>query len=133
MTAARAARDRCPQRAERSTEQANVIIAARPYDDAVAQRLVDALYAEQMATYGFADPPTADSAVDYVQSTGLFLVASTCAGEAVACGGYRTYDTREAVVEVRKMFVRPDWRGHGIGRVLLTSLERHAISRGRAR
>jgi type III restriction enzyme len=42
-------------------------LVARTYDDPDAQRLVRALYAEQLKTYGFADQPNRDPVGDYVQ------------------------------------------------------------------
>jgi GNAT superfamily N-acetyltransferase len=106
-----------------------ILLVVRPYDDPDAQRLVRALYAEQRETYGFADPPNRDP-VDYVQPSGLFLVAYTSTGQAVGCGGCRTYDQGERVAEVRKMYVHPDQRGHGLGRRILNHLEQDAAGRG---
>jgi hypothetical protein len=89
-------------------EPVMIPLVVRPYDDPDAQRLVRALYAEQRATYGVADPLSRDPVGDYVQPSGLFLVAYRSAGLAVGCGGYRTYDQGEHVVEMRKMYVHPD-------------------------
>ena len=105
-------------------------LVARPYDDPDAQRLVRALYAEQRQTYGFADPPSRDPAGDYAQPSGLFLVAYTSTGLPMGCGGCRTYDQGEYVAEVRKMYVDPDQRGHGLGRRILNHLEQDAAGRG---
>lgn len=105
-------------------------LVARPYDDPDAQRLIRALYAEQLDTYGFADPPDRDVAGDYVQPHGLLLVAYASTGKPVGCGGYRTYDEGEHVAEVRKMYVHPDQRGHGLGRTILSELELQAAEHG---
>jgi GNAT superfamily N-acetyltransferase len=103
---------------------------ARTYDDPDAQRLVRALYAEQLETYGFGDPPNRDLVGDYVQPSGLFVVAYTSTGVPAGCGGFRTYDQGEHVAEVRKMYVHPDQRGQGLGRRILNHLEQHAVGRG---
>lgn len=108
-------------------------LVARPYEDPDAQRLIRALYAEQVDTYGFADPPGRDVAGDYVQPRGLLLVAYSSAGEPVGCGGYRTYDKDEQIAEVRKMYVRPAERGLGLGRQLLSQLEHEAADHGARR
>jgi GNAT superfamily N-acetyltransferase len=108
-------------------------LVVRPYDDPDAQRLVRALYAEQRETYGFADPPNGDPVGDYVQPRGLFLVGYASTGQPVGCGGCRTYDQGERVAEVRKMYVHPDQRGHGLGRRILNHLEQHAVGHGARR
>ena len=114
--------------------EANVLsmirLVARPYDDPDAQRLVRALYAEQVDTYGFADPPDRDAAGDYEQPSGMLLVAYTSTGRPVGCGGYRTYNADEHVAEVRKMYVHSDQRGHGLGREILNQLEQTAADHG---
>lgn len=110
-----------------------VRIEPRPYDDPDAATLVNALYAEQVDTYGYADLPDRDVAQDYDPPHGLFLVAYGSDGLAVGCGGVRTYDRQERVAEVRKMYVRLDWRGRGIGRLVLERLEAHAADDGARR
>jgi ribosomal protein S18 acetylase RimI-like enzyme len=106
------------------------------YDDPDAALLVNALYTEQVATYGFADRPELDPPVTYQSPAGLFVVAyappGRSAAEAVGCGGVRTYDPDRQVAEIRKMYVRPAWRGRGVGHHILDHLERHAAA-GHAR
>lgn len=51
---------------------------------------------------------------------GGFLVALDD-GEAIACGAVQRVDERTA--EIKRMWVRRDWRGHGIGRRVLQALE----------
>jgi GNAT superfamily N-acetyltransferase len=114
-----------------------ILLVVRPYDDPDAQHLVQALYAEQLEAYGFADPPNRDPVGDYGRPSGLFLVACTSTGRPVGCGGCRTYDHGERVAEVRKMYVHPDQRGHGIGhgigRRILNHLELHVAGMEHAR
>ncbi len=112
---------------------APIQLVARSYDDPDAQMLVKALYGEQLDTYGFADSPEAEVASDYVEPCGLLLVACTSSGQPVGCGGYRTYDQGARVAEVRKMFVTPDYRGHGLARRILSQLERQAVELGARR
>ncbi|WP_328989469.1 GNAT family N-acetyltransferase [Kribbella sp. NBC_01245] len=100
------------------------------FDDPAAQHLLHDLYAEQLATYGFADHPADDHVDRYLAPEGLFLLASTAQGLAVGCGGYRTYDSCAGVGEVRKMFVSPRWRGLGVGWGILRELELAAVARG---
>jgi len=103
------------------------------YDDPDAARMVNGLYAEQVATYGFADRPELDAPVTYQPPAGRFVVAYTphsgsAAAEAVGCGGVRIYDPDRRVAEVRKMHILPAWRGRGIGHTILDHLERHAAA-----
>jgi len=59
---------------------------------------------------------------------GLFILGSSD-GSVVGCGGIHFMD--EATAELRRMWVDPALRGHGIGRKLLTYLEDLAASTGR--
>jgi GNAT superfamily N-acetyltransferase len=63
----------------------------------------------------------------FVAGGGVFLIAYL-AGVPAGCGAVRPID--DGVVEVKRMFVRPAARGHGIARALLTALEAIAIERG---
>ncbi|MEU4713759.1 GNAT family N-acetyltransferase [Micromonospora purpureochromogenes] len=49
-------------------------------------------------------------------------------GRAVACGGVQSLDA--ATGELKRMYVRPAYRGRGIARQLLTALEELAFQRG---
>ncbi|GAA1696339.1 GNAT family N-acetyltransferase [Kribbella yunnanensis] len=105
-------------------------LVVRPYENPDAQRLVQALYAEQLDTYGFADPPESEVASDYVVPFGMLLVAYTSAGKPVGCGGYRTYDAATQTAEIRKMYVDPSARGQRLGYQILSKLEHEAAARG---
>ena len=58
-----------------------------------------------------------------------YLVA-VLGGDAVACGGIESLDIDTA--ELRRMYVRPAYRGRGIAKRMLTALEEFAASRGHA-
>jgi putative acetyltransferase len=75
-------------------------------------------------------PPESHHGIDMdalAQPNVLFAVVRDDAGEAVGCG---------AIVlgaefgEVKRMFVRPQFRGRGLGRALLEFLEAEALARG---
>jgi putative acetyltransferase len=55
----------------------------------------------------------------YAPPEGLLLLA-TWSGETVACGGLRKLD--EGVCEMKRLYLRPAYRGKGIGRALAVSL-----------
>ncbi|MFG2426021.1 GNAT family N-acetyltransferase [Streptomyces sp. NPDC048448] len=92
-----------------------------------ARRLTQALYREQVATYGFADDPTDTPAAHFDPPDGLFLIAHRD-GVAVGCGGIRLLDANTA--EIKRMYVAQPARGQGLGRHILQSLEDQAASRG---
>ncbi|MFD7161601.1 GNAT family N-acetyltransferase [Kribbella sp. NPDC059898] len=105
----------------------------RRYDDADAELLVNALYAEQLDTYTFADSPSSEKADNYAEPSGLFLVAYSPSGQPVGCGGYRIYDRDPRTAEVRKMYVAPAYRSGGLGWRILSALEQHATDHGARR
>jgi GNAT superfamily N-acetyltransferase len=49
-------------------------------------------------------------------------------GVPVACGGVKVHP--EAYAEIKRMFVRPAWRGRGLSRFVLEHLVSHARARG---
>ncbi|MFC4507914.1 MULTISPECIES: GNAT family N-acetyltransferase [Streptomyces] len=105
-------------------------VTAAPYDHPDARRLTQALRAEQLGLYSFADDPDTTPEADFDPPRGLFLIAHV-REEAVGCGGVRLLDDHTA--EIKRMYVSGEARGHGVGRYLLEHLERHAISRGTTR
>lgn len=103
-------------------------LAAVSYASADARRLTQALHREQLATYGFADDPAGTPAGEFEAPHGTFLIASPGGGPALACGGWRT--ARSGTAEVKRMYVDPSARGHGLGRRVLEALENDAIGLG---
>lgn len=89
-----------------------------------ARKLIASLNAELTAAY----PETGAThfrldATEVSGDRGAFLVG--CHGaEPVACGALRRLDQDTA--ELKRMFVRPEWRGRGCGRSLLQALEAEA-------
>jgi GNAT superfamily N-acetyltransferase len=129
-----------PPRAETPTE---LVVREVDYDHPDSVALVSALFEDQRARYGYADPVEADP-VDYRPPDGAFLVAYL-RRRPVVCGGYRihrspaigqdapgaeTEKTLSRTVEIKKMYTVPEYRGHGYGRHLLAELERRATDAG---
>jgi ribosomal protein S18 acetylase RimI-like enzyme len=56
-----------------------------------------------------------------------FFVTS-CDGEAAGCGGVQLFGVEYA--ELKRMYVRPAFRGRGLGRAMLQHLAEHALARG---
>jgi putative acetyltransferase len=65
--------------------------------------------------------------VGFRRTNGVFLLGRLD-GVAVACGALRPLGDSGA--ELKRMFVRKDYRGRGYARVMLAALERVAIERG---
>ncbi|MCM2431068.1 GNAT family N-acetyltransferase [Streptomyces sp. RKAG337] len=107
-------------------------LVAVPYDHPEARRLIQCLYAEQLALYGFADDPLAGVVEEFTPPYGLFVLGFLDgSSRAVGCGGWRSLDPQTA--EVKKMFVQPKARGASLGRRILELLEQHAAGSGATR
>ena len=103
-----------------------ISLRAVPFDAPEARALVTELYADQLTRYDRADSPDDDPG-DYAPPQGLFLLLCVD-GQLVGCGGYRAHGP--ATGEIKRLYVRPEHRGHGYGRRLLTALEDHARAVG---
>ena len=95
-----------------------VTIAPEPADHADVVRLIEALDALSIALY----PPESNHLLDIAALSDpavTFLVARA-AGEAIGCGAILR-DAR-GWAEVKRMYVRPDQRGRGLGMRILDAL-----------
>ncbi len=81
-------------------------------------------YPEEGATHFRLDPD------EVAEGRGAFLIASR-AGLPIGCGAVRRIDEQRA--EIKRMFVRVEARGHGLGRALLFALEAEARRLGLTR
>jgi GNAT superfamily N-acetyltransferase len=73
----------------------------------------------------------ADGGVDglvYPVHEGIQYLVAVLDGRAVGCGGLQTLDADAA--ELKRMYVRPAYRGRGVGRHLLAALEEHGLAAG---
>jgi GNAT superfamily N-acetyltransferase len=102
-----------------------------PAGDPAAAELLSS-YAHEVAGNGVARPPERVETVpsEYEDPSGTFLVVYE-GDRAVACGGVRALD--DGAAEVKRMYVVPDARGHGVGMRLLSRLEDEARRLGYAR
>ncbi len=105
-----------------------VRVAADRLDSPASVPLVSALWSDLLERYGEPDPdPDGITAATLAPPDGAFLVA--WADETpVGCGGLRRYEPD--VGEVKRMYVRPAYRGRGIARAVLAGLEQRARELG---
>ncbi|MGH3928566.1 MAG: GNAT family N-acetyltransferase [Pseudonocardiaceae bacterium] len=71
--------------------------------------------------------PPDDDPSDYTPPHGLFLLLCLD-NQPAGCGGYRAHGTTTG--EIKRLYVRPEYRGRGHGRRILTALEDHAHTVG---
>ena len=95
-------------------------------DSPLARPLVVELDAELSRRYGGGEDVQAPAS-EFTPPDGLFVVL-LLGDEAVACGGFRPL--RPGIAELKRMYVRPDARGTGLGRRLLGHLETAARQAG---
>lgn len=100
----------------------------RTYDHPDAVALIADVQQEYVVRYGEVDLTPVDPA-EFAPPLGLFLVAYVDDAPA-ACGGWRAHDTD---VELKRMYVRPAFRGRGLARAVFAELERTAAAAGYAR
>jgi GNAT superfamily N-acetyltransferase len=98
-----------------------------PLDDPISQELIQALLEDLNARYGDDSSGHPLDPADFAPPRGAFFIAY-CDGQAVGCGG--VHPLREGIGEIKRMFVRPEYRGRGISRSILDALEEAAREAG---
>lgn len=89
-------------------------------DDPVVRRVLDAYFGELAARFGLERPVVQVDAAEVAAGRGAFLVLYVD-GSPHGCGAVRTIEP--GVGEIKRMWVAPTMRGHGLGRRLLAALE----------
>jgi ribosomal protein S18 acetylase RimI-like enzyme len=98
-----------------------------PYDDPLAQYLVEQVQHEYVARYGGRDAAAVDPA-EFLPPAGLFLVAEID-GVPAGCGAWRALPSGEA--EIKRVYVPPAFRRRGLAQVIVAELEDSAARAGR--
>ena len=99
-----------------------MLIETRPATDAELTALLMAQQRELRDADG-----GLDGQVTVVRDGAQYLVA-VVAGRAVACGAWQPL--HDDTAELKRMYVRPAYRGRGIARQLIVSLEEEALAAG---
>lgn len=69
--------------------------------------------------------------LDQLRHPTVTLLVARVDGEAVGCGAIKRFaGEHDGYAEIKRMYVRPDRRGQGIAKAILTELERHALDDG---
>ena len=105
---------------------ATVRLSALPYDDPVAQDLVERVQLEYVARYGGRDEAAVDPA-EFLPPQGLFLAAEVD-GEPVGSGAWRAMGAGTA--EIKRVYVVPAFRRRGLAQLIVGALELSAAQAG---
>jgi GNAT superfamily N-acetyltransferase len=97
-----------------------------PYDDPLAQYLVEAVQQEYVQRYGGRDAAVVEPA-EFLPPQGLFLVVEVD-GVAAGCGAWRAMPSGEA--EIKRVYVEPAFRRRGVARLVVAALEQSAAAAG---
>lgn len=114
-----------PTSAERPPGE-DVRLRVLPYDDPVAQYLVERVQQEYVVRYGGRDEAVVQPG-DFEPPAGVFLVAEVD-GVPAACGAWRLLPSGE--VEIKRVYVEPSFRRRGLARRLMAALEDSAARAG---
>ena len=104
----------------------SVRLTALPYDDPVAQDLVERVQQEYVDRYGGRDEAVVDPA-EFLPPQGLFLAAEV-AGEPVGSGAWRALGA--GMAEIKRVYVTPSFRRRGLAQLIVAALERSAARAG---
>jgi len=87
--------------------------------------LIKLLDADLMARNGMLQQSyNAHNQIDYINH----VVVAYFGNEAVGCAGFKVID--DSTVEIKRMYVKPEFRGTGIANLVLTELETWAVEEG---
>jgi putative acetyltransferase len=108
-----------------------ITVGVEPFDSDDARRLVAALDAHLSSRYSPDQRFGPNLKAEHLAAgLGTFLVARAD-GVAIGCGAVRRLD--EEAFEVKRMFVEPALRGHGVAKEILNRLEADARALGARR
>ncbi|SNR43513.1 GNAT family N-acetyltransferase [Blastococcus mobilis] len=97
-----------------------------PYDDPLAQYLIEQVQQEYVRRYGGRDEAVVDPA-EFLPPRGVFLVAEVD-GVPAGCGAWRVRPSGPA--EIKRVYVEPAFRRRGIAQLVVAALEEGAAAAG---
>lgn len=97
-----------------------------PFDGCAAQELIAELQQEYVERYGGPDETPVDGA-QFAAPAGAFLIGNLN-GVTIGCAGLRRHD--EQAVELKRMYVRSNFRRQGLASALLIAVESRARKLG---
>jgi GNAT superfamily N-acetyltransferase len=103
-----------------------VAVRGAPYDDPLAQWLVERVQQEYVERYGGPDAAVVAPA-EFLPPHGLFLVAEVD-GVPAGCGAWRTL--APDVAEIKRVYVEPSFRRRGLAQWIVDVLEADAARAG---
>jgi putative acetyltransferase len=109
----------------------DVVLRLASWDDPDGVALRAAQRADITERYGAdLEPGQRPTAADIA----VFVIAyDAVSGTPIGCGAFRDLPAEPPTVEVKRMYVRPDYRGRKIGQLVLRDLEARAQQRGAVR
>lgn len=97
-----------------------------PYDDPVAQEMVEAVQQEYVLRYGGRDEAVVDPA-EFLPPAGLFVLAELD-GAPAGCGAWRVHP--RGGVEIKRVYVATGFRRRGLAQAIMAELEASAARAG---
>lgn len=101
------------------------------YGSPAAQRLVEAIFEDQVERYGGRDESHVE-AIEFDPPDGGFLLAYAD-GVPVGCVGWRSLDEGEEIAELKRLYSVPEVRNQGVATRLIAAIEENAREHGRKR
>jgi GNAT superfamily N-acetyltransferase len=122
--------ERLTDGASRLRDGAAATLRALPYDDPLAQYLVEQVQQEYVRRYGGRDAAVVEPG-EFLPPRGVFLVAEVD-GVPAGCGAWRALAQGPAGsrAEIKRVYVQPDFRRRGLAQLIVAALEAGAASAG---
>jgi GNAT superfamily N-acetyltransferase len=108
----------------------SVTLRALPYDDPLAQYLVEQVQQEYVRRYGGRDAAVVEPG-EFLPPRGVFLVAELD-GVPAGCGAWRALEPgpEGPRAEIKRVYVEPGFRRRGLAQLLVAALEADAAGAG---